>query len=86
MKYMGPLFFGFHNDVSCLSFDIQGDPDSVIIDFAESRIMDQSAIETINKLAEKYQSQGKNLHLRHVSADCRRLISKAEKICDVKPS
>ena len=78
----GPLFFG-STTLFLTKFDVQGDPNEVIVDFAESRIMDQSAIEAVNKLAEKYQSQGKNLHLRHVSADCRRLIRKAEKICDV---
>ena len=45
--------------------------------------MDQSAIECINKLAEKYQKNGKSIHLRHLSKDCIRLIKKAEKICDV---
>ena len=78
----GPLFFG---SVSLFNskFDIKEDPDEVIIDFKESRIMDQSAIEAINKLAEKYQKQGKNIHLRHLSTDCVRLIQRAEKICDV---
>ena len=45
--------------------------------------MDQSAIEAINKLAERYQSNGKTIHLRHLSNDCVKLIKKAEKICDV---
>ena len=55
----------------------------MIVDFAESRIVDQSAIETINKLAERYQRMGKTLHLRHLSPDCIRLITRAEKICDI---
>ena len=45
--------------------------------------MDQSAIEAINKLAERYQNNGKTIHLRHLSSDCVKLIKKAEKICDV---
>ena len=45
--------------------------------------MDQSAIEAINKLAERYQNNGKTIHLRHLSNDCVKLIKKAEKICDV---
>jgi len=78
----GPLFFG---SVSLFNtkFDIQNDPKEVIIDFAESKIMDQSAIEAINKLAEKYTKIGKTIHLRHLSKDCVKLIEKAEKICDV---
>ena len=78
----GPLFFG-STTLFNTKFDIANDPNEVIIDFAESRIMDQSAIEAINKLAERYMKEGKHVHLRHLSPDCRRLIQKAEKICDV---
>ncbi|MCO6358750.1 SulP family inorganic anion transporter [Roseivirga pacifica] len=78
----GPLFFG---SVSLFNakFEVKEDPQEVIIDFKESRIVDQSAIEAINKLAEKYQKEGKTIHLRHLSKDCTRLIERAEKICDV---
>lgn len=81
-KIYGPLFFG-STTLFLSKFDIEGDPEEVIIDFEESRIMDQSAIEIINKVAESYQRLGKNVHLRHLSHDCIRLIKKAEKICDV---
>lgn len=81
-KIYGPLFFG-STTLFLSKFDIENDPDEVIIDFEESRIMDQSAIEIINKVAEAYQQLGKNIHLRHLSQDCIRLIKKAEKICDV---
>lgn len=78
----GPLFFG---SISLFNskFDVKNDPKEVIIDFKESRITDQSAIEAINKLAEKYQKEGKEIHLRHLSHDCVKLIKRAEKICDV---
>ncbi|MGQ8337263.1 SulP family inorganic anion transporter [Sunxiuqinia sp. A32] len=78
----GPLFFG-STTLFNSKFDIQNDPNEVIIDFKESRIMDQSAIEAINKLAERYQKEGKTIHLRHLSKDCTKLIKKAERICDV---
>lgn len=78
----GPLFFG-SVELFNSKFDIANDPDEVIIDFKESRIMDQSAIECVNKLTERYLKNGKNIHLRHLSTDCVRLIKKAEKICDV---
>lgn len=78
----GPLFFG-STTLFNSKFDVQNDPEEVIIDFKESRIMDQSAIEAINKLAERYQKEGKTIHLRHLSIDCIKLIRKAEKICDV---
>ena len=78
----GPLFFG-STTLFASKFEVADDPDEVIVDFAESRIVDQSAIEAINKLAERYQAAGKVLHLRHLSPDCIRLIRRAEKICDV---
>ncbi|MCO4763911.1 MAG: SulP family inorganic anion transporter [Myxococcales bacterium] len=81
-EIFGPLFFG-STTLFASKFDVAGDPDEVIIDFAESRIMDQSAIESVNKLAERYQRAGKHVHLRHLSADCTRLIKRAEKICDI---
>jgi SulP family sulfate permease len=78
----GPLFFG-STTLFASKFDVAGDPDEVVVDFAESRIVDQSAIEAINKLAERYQAASKRLHLRHLSPDCTRLIRRAESICDV---
>ena len=78
----GPLFFG-STKLFTEKFELKEDPDTVIIDFQESRIMDQSAIEAVNKIAEKYQAAGKTVHLWHLSKDCRKLIKKAEKICDV---
>jgi len=78
----GPLFFGSVN-LFGEKFDVVNDPKEVIIDFQESRVMDQSAIEAINKIADKYQKAGKTIHLRHLSKDCVKLVKKAEKICDV---
>ena len=78
----GPLFFGCI-ELFNSKFDLKNDPDEVVIDFKESRIVDQSAIECVNKLTERYLKNGKNIHLRHLSPDCVKLIEKAEKICDV---
>ncbi len=78
----GPLFFG-SVQVFNEKFDILNDPEEVIIDFSESRIVDMSGIEAVNKLTERYHKQGKKLHLRHLSPDCRRLLQKADAIIDV---
>lgn len=78
----GPLFFGSvqaFND----KFDVLNDPKEVIIEFSESRVVDMSGIEALNKLTERYHKQGKKLHLRHLSQDCRRLLSNADAIIDV---
>lgn len=78
----GPLFFA-STTLFLSKFDVQGDPDKVLIDFEESRIMDQSAIEAINKIASMYEKTGKRIYLVHLSQDCVRLIKRAEKICVV---
>ena len=78
----GPLFFA-STTLFLEKFDYQNDPNEIIIDFKDSRVMDLSAIEAINKVANFYLSKGKNVHLRHLSSDCVKLIKKAEKICEV---
>ncbi len=78
----GPLFFG---SVAAFNekFDVLGDPEEVIIDFSESRVVDMSGIEALNKLTERYLKQGKKLHLRHLSRDCRQLLRNADEIIEV---
>lgn len=81
-EIFGPLFFG-STTVFTQKFDVKNDPEEVIIDFAESKIADMSAIEAVNKLTERYAKVGKKVHLRHLSADCRTLLSNADKLIDV---
>ncbi|MDG1098278.1 MAG: SulP family inorganic anion transporter [Bacteroidia bacterium] len=78
----GPLFFG---SVTAFNekFDIAKDPDEVIIDFAESRVVDMSAIEALNKLTDRYLKHGKKVHLKHLSPDCQLLLKNASEIIDV---
>jgi SulP family sulfate permease len=58
-------------------FDIDTDPETVIVDFANSRVADQSALQAIEAVAQKYEEAGKTIQLRHLSRDCHRLLSKA---------
>lgn len=78
----GPLFFG---SVTAFNekFDVMNDPKEVIIDFAESRVVDMSAIEALNRITERYLKVGKKVHLKHLSPDCRKLLKNAENIIDV---
>lgn len=78
----GPLFFGSVT-VFNEKFDILNDPTEIIIDFKESRIVDMSAIEALNKITERYLKFGKKVHLRHLSPDCQKLLQNADKIIDV---
>lgn len=81
-EIFGPLFFG-STTTFLQKFDVLNDPAEVIIDFRESRVVDMSAIESLNKLTERYQKVGKKIHLKHLSKDCRRLLENAESIIDV---
>jgi len=78
----GPLFFGSVT-VFNEKFDVMNDPDVVIIDFAESRVVDMSAIEALNKLTSRYLKVGKKVHLKHLSPDCRVLLKNANEIIEV---
>jgi SulP family sulfate permease len=81
-KIHGPIFFGSTSQYLDL-FNAQDDPDDVIVDFANSRVADHSAIEAIETLAERYANLGKTLHLRHLSPDCRKLLDKAGSLVEI---
>jgi SulP family sulfate permease len=76
----GPLFFGsvtsFHEQ-----FDPKGDPDEVIVDFKNARVMDSSGTEAIDTLTEKYKKEGKKLTLKHLSDDCKKVLTIAGPFC-----
>jgi SulP family sulfate permease len=72
----GPLFFGSADGFAEL-FDPKGDPAVVTADFMNSRVVDQSALQAIETLAQKYEAEGKTLQLRHLSRDCHRLLNRA---------
>ena len=73
----GPLFFASAQSFKDI-FDPKNDPDDVVIDFYYSRVYDQSGLEAINNLTEKYESLGKRIHLTHLSPECRDLLDRAD--------
>lgn len=75
-QVQGPLFFGSADGFSEL-FDVDSDPSLVVVDFADSRVVDQSALTAIEAMASKYEAAGKALQLRHLSRDCHTLLTKA---------
>lgn len=81
----GPLFFASVASFKEL-FDPKEDPQDVVIDFYYSRVYDQSGLEAINSLAEKYRRIGKTLHLTHLSPECRELLDKAGDFVEVNMS
>ena len=78
----GPLFFGSVHAFSEL-FDPKNDPDEVIVDFMAARVYDHSGLEAIDSLAERYVRAGKNLHLKHLSQECRELFKQAGNLVEV---
>ncbi|MBB36244.1 MAG: sodium-independent anion transporter [Hirschia sp.] len=80
-KIEGPLFFGSTDGFAEL-FNPAEDPDHVVVDFMRSRVVDQSALQAIEDLAAKYNAQGKDLRLRHLTRDCHALLNKAGQLMD----
>ncbi|NAW51680.1 STAS domain-containing protein [Elizabethkingia argentiflava] len=79
----GLLFFASSITFNEL-FDIHNDPQKIIIDFKGSRVMDMSAIGALKKVVHQYENQNKEVVLRHLSRDCRKLLDKAEGFLQVK--
>ncbi len=75
-KVQGPLFFGSAEGFSQL-FQVESDPDHVIVDFEHSRVADQSALAAIEGMSDRYTAAGKRLVLRHLSPDCHALLRRA---------
>lgn len=82
-KINGSIFFGSVLNFKEL-FDVKNDPEDTVIDFKYAKVMDYSAIEAINSLAEKYEALGKKLTLIRLSEDCQKLFKNAESIVCVK--
>ena len=81
-KLHGALFFASINTFHAI-FTPKQDPKNVYIDFQDSRVMDHSAIQAIDKLADRYQKAGKTLHLIHLSFECRLLLKTAKHLVEI---
>jgi len=76
----GPLFFASVTSFG-EQFDVKNDPDEVIIDFKNARVMDSSGTEAIDALTQKYKQAGKKLTLKHLSNDCKKVLTTAGPFC-----
>ncbi|MEO1544998.1 MAG: SulP family inorganic anion transporter [Pseudomonadota bacterium] len=77
----GPLFFG-SSDGFAEIFEPKDDPQTVVVDFMNSRVVDQSALQAIEDLASRYTAEGKTLKLRHLSRDCHQLLVTAGQLME----
>ncbi len=81
----GPLFFASVPSFKEL-FTVRDDPEDVVVDFYYTRVYDQSALEAVNTIAERYRAEGKRLHLTHLSGECRQLLDRAADLVEVNLS
>ena len=81
-KVSGPLFFASTTEF-IETFKPAEDKDDVVIDFADSRVVDHSGITALDTLAERYTNANKKLHLIHLSADCKKLLKKAGDLVEI---
>jgi SulP family sulfate permease len=78
----GTLFFASIANFQSL-FSIADDPEQVVIDFKNARVVDHSALVAIDGLASKYRAAGKKLQLRHLSKDCYDLLVNAKDMIEI---
>ena len=78
----GSLFFASISAFQSL-FTPKEDPNNVIIDFKDAKVVDHSALEAIDALAAKYVAAGKTLHLKHLSPDCLEILDNAKGMVEV---
>lgn len=78
----GPLFFA-----SCINFkeslNYDLDVDGVVINFINSRIVDQSAIIAINEVCKRYKDNNIKVYLSHLSQDCLELLDDASEFIEI---
>ena len=79
----GLLYFGSVREFSD-RFQAKSDVPNIVIDFGDARVCDLSALEAINALGERYRNAGKNLRIRHLSPDCKRMLERAGKLVDIE--
>jgi SulP family sulfate permease len=78
----GAIFFGSTAGF-VEKFSPKEDQNDVVIDFWRARVCDHSGIEAIDMLAERYINAGKNLHLLHLSDECKILFKRAGDLVEV---
>jgi len=76
----GPLFFGSVTSFN-EQFDINNDPDMVVLDFKDARVMDISGVEAIDAITKKYLELNKTIKIRHLSNECKSIMKNAGQFC-----
>lgn len=83
-KLQGPLFFGSVTQFrEIFSAPKKEKEEVVVLDFMDSHVWDSSALEAISSVVQNYQSADKEIHIRHLSKDCQKLLTQAGDLYDV---
>lgn len=81
----GTLFFASTASFTA-AFSPKEDPENVVIEFQNSKVMDHSAIEAVEALVGRYEARGKKVRLRHLSPDCVLMLEKARSKVEIDPA
>ena len=77
LAFHGPLFFASVAAYAEIVGSPRDEPGEVLVlDFLDSRITDSSALEAVSETVRAFRAAGKEIHLRHLSADCSLLLRK----------
>jgi len=76
-KLDGPLFFASVQSFMDI-FNIANDPQNVIIDFKDARVLDSSGVEAIENIYKKYKNENKQITIQHLSKDCVTILKQAK--------
>ncbi|CAM5779863.1 SulP family inorganic anion transporter [Brevibacillus borstelensis] len=71
----GQLFFGTMSHF-VEQFDVQSDPERVVVDFRHSHVWDQSAVTAISKVVAAYRQAGKEIVLEGLNEESQKLIER----------
>ncbi|WP_263260300.1 SulP family inorganic anion transporter [Pseudomonas sp. RIT-PI-S] len=75
-RLRGTLFFASTTRFQSL-FHPAGDPPEVVIDCAQLRVVDHSAIAALEALLARYRDEGRHVELAHLSPRCEALLERA---------
>ncbi|MFL2079681.1 SulP family inorganic anion transporter [Marinilactibacillus psychrotolerans] len=81
-KINGTLFFGSVLNFKEL-FDVDNDPDKVILDLKYAKVSDYSAVESISSITKRYEDAGKTFKIIRLSEECKRMFHNANAFTSV---
>ena len=64
-------------------FYIKNDPKTVVVDFKNSEIKDMSALESLAKMTNKYDSLNKVLYLKNLNEISKKRVEKAKPVIEL---